>query len=87
MVQRIARMIGFLRDHSQSLKWIFFGFLTFAVAFDFFARRHAAHFWGDEVFGFWTLFGLLGCLGMIVICKGLSHVWLMRSEDYYDDEQ
>lgn len=86
MVQRIAKMIGYLRDHSQIVKWIFFGFLAFAIAFDFFAERHEPHFWGDNVIGFWTGFGLLGCLVMIVICKGLSHVWLMKSEDYYDEQ-
>jgi hypothetical protein len=26
----------------------------------------------------------LGCLGMIVICKGLAHVWLEKEENYYD---
>jgi hypothetical protein len=27
---------------------------------------------------------LVGCLSMIVFCKGLSHVWLERDTDYYD---
>ena len=44
----------------------------------------AAHFFGDSIMGFWSVFGIFGCLGMIVVCKGLSHVWLEKEEDYYD---
>ncbi|MBN2331487.1 MAG: hypothetical protein JXO49_11640 [Deltaproteobacteria bacterium] len=81
----IAQLIGYLRDHATVMKWLFFAFLAFAVVFDFLAARHHPHFWGDSVIGFWSLFGIGGCLGMIVICKGLSHVWLMKGEDYYDE--
>lgn len=80
----MAKIVSFLRDNSDTLKWIFFAYLAFAVVFDFFADRHHAHFWADYIIGFWAIFGLIGCLGMIVICKGISHVWLMKDEDYYD---
>lgn len=80
----MARLFTYLRDHSQVLKWLFYVFLALAIAFDFFAERHQPHFWGDGIVGFWSMFGILGCLGMIVFCKGLSHVWLMKDEDYYD---
>ncbi len=66
------------------LKRLFFVFLALTVVFDFYAARHEPHFFGDSIIGFWSLFGVLGCLGMIVICKGLSHVWLEKEEDYYD---
>jgi len=81
----MARLIGYLRNHSQELKWLFFIFLASCIVFDFFADRHEPHFWGDTIIGFWTLVGIVGCLGMIIICKGLSHIWLMKGEDYYDD--
>jgi hypothetical protein len=73
-----------LNKHSAVLKGLFFAFLAGAVAFDFFAKRHGAHFFGDSIMGFWSVFGILACLGMIVVCKGLSHVWLEKEEDYYD---
>ena len=81
----MGRLICFLRDNAQVLKWIFWGFLAFSIVFDFFAHRHEPHFWGDNIIGFWSLFGILGCLGMIVVCKFLSHVWLMKGEEYYDE--
>lgn len=80
----MARWIGYLRERAHIVKRLFFAFLVFAVVFDFLIHRHEPHFFGDQIIGFWSLFGLLGCLGMIIVCKGLSHVWLEREEDYYD---
>ncbi len=80
----IAQMITYLRERPAVMKWIFIAYLGFALVFDFFADRSEAHFWGDNIIGFWAIFGLLGCLLMIVFCKGLSHVWLERDTDHYD---
>jgi uncharacterized membrane protein len=80
----MVRILNYLNEHSRILKHLFFVFLAATIVFDFFAARHGEHFFGDSIFGFWSLFGGLGCLGMIVLCKGLSHVWLEKEEDYYD---
>lgn len=80
----VLRILNYLNERSHMLKRIFFVFLALAVVFDFYAARHEPHFFGDSIIGFWSLFGVLGCLGMIILCKGLSHVWLMKKEDYYD---
>jgi drug/metabolite transporter (DMT)-like permease len=80
----MVRILKYLNEHSRMLKRIFFAFLILSVVFDFYAARHEMHFFGDAIIGFWALFGILGCLGMIIVCKGLSHVWLMKKEDYYD---
>jgi hypothetical protein len=80
----MVRILKYLNEHSGMLKRIFFVYLILAVVFDFYVKRHEIHFFGDSIIGFWALFGILGCLGMIIVCKGLSHVWLMKKEDYYD---
>ena len=80
----LLRILNYLNEHSLMLKRLFFAFLAFTVVFDFYASRHEPHFFGDSIIGFWSVFGLLGCLGMIVVWKGLSHVWLAKKEDYYD---
>jgi hypothetical protein len=80
----MIRILDYLNKHSQVLKRLFFAFLPGTVAYDFFAKRHGTHFFGDSIIGFWSVFGVLGCLGMIVVCKGLSHVWLEKEEEYYD---
>ena len=82
----MERVMTWLRDRAGLWKWVFFVYLAFAVGFDFLAGRHEPHFFGDTIIGFWSGVALVGCLGMIVICKGLSHVWLMKDEDYYDDK-
>ncbi len=83
----IVKILSYLQDHARVLKWVFFAFLVGILVFDFTIERHHAHFWGDKVIGFWALFTFFGCLGMIVFCKGLSHVWLAQPEDYYDREE
>ena len=80
----MVRLLKYLNRHSSVLKILFFISLGLFVVFDFYAERHHFHFFGDSIIGFWALFGVFGCLGMIVFCKGLSHVWLVKKEDYYD---
>ena len=79
----ILRILNYLNEHSRMLKRILFVFLALFVVFDFHAARHEPHFFGDSIIGFWSLFGLIGCLGLIIVFKGLSHVWL-ETGDYYD---
>ncbi len=80
----MSKLIGFLRYQSGLLKWLFFLWLVFSIIYDFMAIRHEPHFFGDSIIGFWSAFGLLGCLAMGFICKGIYHLWLMQDEDYYD---
>lgn len=47
--------------------------------------HHAAEeFIGEEIWGFWSAYGLIGCIIMIIVCKGVGHAWLMKKENYYD---
>ena len=47
--------------------------------------KEPAHTWVERVPGFWTVFGLLGCLLLILLSKRLGHLGVMTREDYYDD--
>ena len=44
---------------------------------------HAVFPW-SHIVGFFSLFGFLGCLLIIVLAKLLGHYWLQHKEDYYD---
>jgi len=35
--------------------------------------------------GFFALFGLIGCVAIVLISKWLGHYWLQKKEDYYDN--
>lgn len=47
-------------------------------------ERHP-HFPMEAVPGFQAVFGLTGCIGLVLGAAWLR-TWLMRREDYYDDE-
>ena len=46
-----------------------------------------AEFWWSEVYGFFSLFGFLGCLATILVAKILGEMWLQRRENYYDPKE
>ncbi len=80
----MVKLFQYLHEHAGMAKKVFFGVLVIAVILDFFVRRHAVHFVGDRLYGFWSIFGVGGCLAMIFLCKWLSGFWLKRDEGYYD---
>ena len=49
---------------------------------------NAAHEGSAGVFsipGFWSVFGLIGCLMLAGVCKLVARLFLKRPENYYDD--
>ncbi len=69
---------------TKTVKKLAYGILVLLVVADFIIPRHEIHFFGDKVPGFWSLFGFISCVLIIVVSKWLGHHWLMRDEDYYD---
>lgn len=45
--------------------------------------EHATHWW-TGVPGFYALFGLLGCITIILFAKMIGKLFLLKDEDYYD---
>lgn len=35
--------------------------------------------------GFWAVFGLVGCIAIIILSKAFGHAGIMQREDYYDE--
>lgn len=52
------------------------------VLFDMFSERHGP-FAVEHVFGFYAIFGLVACLGLVLAAKELRK-FIMRPENYYD---
>jgi hypothetical protein len=77
--------LEYLHARDQALKWLFFLLLVLLPLCDLFVERHESRFIGDRIYGFWSLFGLLVCLLMIVFWKWLAHSFLERDEEYYDN--
>ncbi len=80
----IKRLIARLRRHYHGVRVAFCCLLGLLILADLLVPRHHVYFVGDEIPGFWGLFGLLACMLIIVVSKWLGHVWLFRPEDYYE---
>jgi purine-cytosine permease-like protein len=81
----MARFFQFLYERRLTVKRGFFATLVVILIADFFVVRHEAHFFGDRIYDFWAVFGLLVTLALILFWKWLSRVFLEREEEYYDD--
>lgn len=82
----VADAITGMRRNPQALRAVFFGGLGLFVLYDVFAPRHEAHFAGDNVRGFWAIFGFVGCWAMARFMKGIGHAWLMKKPDYWSSK-
>lgn len=58
--------------------------LLLLVLADFFVHAHP-YFQIDGTFGFYSWFGLITCVGMVLIAKALG-ILLKRKDTYYDNE-
>jgi len=69
---------------TKKVKKFAYSILVLLVAADFIIPRHEIHFFGDKIPGFWSLYGFISCVLIIVVSKWLGQHWLVRDEDYYD---
>ena len=58
--------------------------LLLLVMADFFIHAHP-YFGIDGTFGFYSWFGLITCIGMVLFAKALG-IFLKRKDTYYDNE-
>jgi len=69
---------------TKTVKRIAYVVLVLLVVVDFIIPRPEIHFFGDKIPGFWSLFGFIACVLIIVVSKWLGQHWLMKDENYYD---
>ncbi len=84
----LIRFIEYLRERSRILAKVGVGLLLALVVLDalpFVVDKSAAHTQVERLPGFWAVFGLVGCLLLIVGAKGLGKVGLQRKEDSSND--
>ncbi|OGP50945.1 MAG: hypothetical protein A2Y79_10275 [Deltaproteobacteria bacterium RBG_13_43_22] len=81
-----ATPIQYLRDHLKALKWILYLVMAAAVIFSALIPHPESHDPFEKTIGipgFWSVFGLICCILLIRIMKGLAHTVLMKKEDFY----
>jgi len=67
-------------------RWLFITVpaIVLFILLDLFLAEHHVHFPWSGIPGFFSLFGVIGCLLLIGISKALGTYWLQRKEDYYE---
>jgi hypothetical protein len=86
---RPAWVRNFLRDPRHRLsRWavvVLLGLLVADVVPGWVDKEHA-HTALERLPGFWTVFGLIGCILIVLLSKWYGHAGILTREDYYDDE-
>lgn len=84
----LLRFIEFLRHRSALLLRIGAGFLILLVVADampWLVDKSKAHTRAELIPGFWAIYGLAGCVLLIVVAKTLAKLGLQRKERDGDD--
>ena len=68
----------------KKIVYALFGICALLFGADLFVHKHP-HFFFEEWFGFFALFGFFACVALVLAAKVLR-VLLKRDEDYYDPE-
>ena len=71
--------------HRKGVKKIAYIVLILVIIADFFIPRHEIHFIGDQIPGFWSLFGFVACVMIILISKWIGSLGIMQDENYYNE--
>ena len=79
----IIKVIESLRR--KGVKKIAYIVLILVIITDFFIPRHEIHFIGDQIPGFWSFFGFIACILIILISKWIGHLGIMQDENYYNE--
>ena len=79
----LLKIIELLR--TKTTKRICYAALILIILIDFFIPRHKIHFFGDGIPGFWSLFGFVACILIILISKWIGHLGIMQDENYYNE--
>ena len=79
----IIKVIETLRR--KAVKKIAYSALILIIVTDFFIPRHEIHFIGDGITGFWSLFGFVACILIILISKWIGHLGIVQDENYYNE--
>lgn len=86
---KLVHCLEFLRRHRRVVVRLGLAALLVLVVVDaipLLVNKEHAHTNVERMPGFWALFGLLGCMAIIVLSKAFGHLGIMTREDYYDDE-
>jgi len=82
---RLVKLIEFLRNRLKTVVWACLLVLGLLVLVDgLFVSKEHVHTAAEQLPGFWSLFGFVGCALIVILSKWYGHSGIMTREDYYD---
>lgn len=84
----LVRIIEYLRDHVRTVVRVCCVLLVVLVVADAIpglVDKEHAHTEAEHLPGFWSVFGLVACVAIILLSKAFGHAGIMTREDYYDE--
>jgi hypothetical protein len=83
---KLVKLIEYLRNRLKTVIGVSIGLLVVLVLLDYFlVDKEHAHTQPEHWFGFWSVFGFIGCVLIIILSKWYGHAGIMTREDYYDE--
>jgi hypothetical protein len=83
---KLIQLIEFLRQRLKTVIRICYAVLALVVVADIlFVHKEHAHTKVEHLWGFWAVFGFVGCVLIIILSKWFGHAGIMTREDYYDE--
>jgi hypothetical protein len=84
---KLVQLIQFLRNHLKTVIRISLAALVILVVLDAIpgvVDKEHAHTNAEHWPAFWSVFGFLACVLIIIVSKAFGHAGIMQREDYYD---
>ena len=83
---KLVQLIEFLRNRLKAVVRICFGLLGLLILLDaLLVDKEHSHTALERLPAFWSIFGFLGCVLIIIASKWFGHAGIMTREDYYDE--
>ena len=82
----IVKFIEFLRQRLKTVVRVSLAALLLLILVDaLVVDKQHTHYDIEKLPAFWSVFGLVGCVIIILVSKWFGHLGIMTREDYYDD--
>lgn len=83
---KLVQIIEYLRRRLKPLIWVCAGVLGLLVLVDaLLVDKEHAHTAVEHLPAFWSFFGFLACVAIVLLSKWFGHAGIMTREDYYDE--
>jgi len=83
---KLAKLIELLRNRLKAVTLVCIAVLVLLAAADILlVNKDEAHTAAEHFPAFWSIFGFIGCVLIVIVSKWFGHAGIMTREDYYDE--